>query len=258
MEDDSRVPITVELNDISKRYPGQPKDQPALKNITLKATMGQIVCLLGPNGSGKTTLLKILAGLLHPTSGTVHIMGDDHRKNSLKIRGQIGWMPSEERSGFYGRLTGNQNLQFFATLQKIPSSDYNRIIGNLSLQIGLKNELDKMILKNSGGARQKLSLARALIHNPSVLLLDEPMRNLDPHTLRRFRRLIKDHLTRKQNKTVILSTHQLEEARRVADVVIIMKNGEIIKSIASRDLERELRNTTLEDFYMKTVGPDEN
>jgi ABC-type multidrug transport system ATPase subunit len=250
MED---APIAIQISNLSKRYPGQPADTFALKDVSLEVPVGKIVCLLGPNGSGKTTLLKIISGLVHPTSGSLSIMGHDMSKDPDAARGQIGWMPAEERSTFYGRMTGRQNLDFFAALHQVSQAELDRIVGNLALQIGLGDELDVMMLKTSGGARQKVAVARALLHNPSVLVLDEPLRNLDPHTLKRFRRLLKDHLTRIQKKAVILSTHQLEEARRVADIIVIIKNGTIIHTVGGRDIDKELQDTTVEDFYLKTI-----
>lgn len=254
------VPIAIRVHELSKRYPGQPTDSFALKDISFEVPIGKIVCLLGPNGSGKTTLLKILSGLVQANTGSITIMGHDAKKEPVFCRSQIGWMPAEERSTFYGRISGRQNLDFFAALHKVSQVELDRIVGNLALQIGLGDELDRMMLRTSGGARQKVALARALLHNPAVLILDEPLRNLDPHTLKRFRRLLRDHLTRGQKKTVILSTHQLDEARRVADILMIIKDGQIIRTLEGREIEKELRDTSLEDFYLKTVDapPEED
>lgn len=246
-------PISLDVQNLSKRYGSSSKTVESLKNISFQVRLGQICCLLGPNGSGKTTLLKTIAGLLEPSGGSIQVSGVDAIKNPLESRAKIGWMPAEERSGFYGRLTGRQNLNFFGVLQGLPLKEIERIIGNLSLQIGLNDDLDKTMLKMSTGTKQKIGLARALLHNPSVLLLDEPMRNLDPHTMVRFRRLLRDHLTRKQHKTILLSTHLLEEARRVADMVLIIRDGEVIRALENRELETELRDTTLEEIYMKAI-----
>jgi ABC-type multidrug transport system ATPase subunit len=246
-------PIVINVQNLSKRFGSKTKGFDVLKDISFQVRLGQVCCLLGPNGSGKTTLLKTLAGLLEPTSGTISINGVDPSKNPREARAEVGWMPAEERSGFYGRLTGRQNLTFFGALQGISLKDMERIMGNLALQIDLNSELDKTMLKVSTGAKQKIGLARALLHEPSVLLLDEPVRNLDPHAIVRFRRLLKDHLTRRQHKTILLSTHLLEEARRTADMILIIREGQIVRSIESRELESELRHSTLEELYMKTI-----
>ena len=246
-------PIALDVKNLSKRYGSSTESPDSLKDISFEIPLGKICCLLGPNGSGKTTLLKIMAGLLEPTTGTILIHGLDPQKRPLETRASMGWMPAEERSGLYGRLTGRENLKFFGSLYGVTSSEMDRVIGNLGLQIGIQEELDKPVLKISSGAKQKIGLARALLHNPPILLLDEPLRNLDPHTVVRFRRLLKDHLTRGQKKTVLLSTHQLEEAKRIADLVIFLQNGRMIKTITSKEWDKELKGQSMEEFYLKTV-----
>lgn len=242
-------PVAIEVQNLSKKY----GSRDVLKNLSFKIPMGKVCCLLGPNGSGKTTLLKILAGLLEPTEGSIMIHGIDRMEDPRSARGDIGWMPAEERSGLYGRLTGRQNLKFFGLLHGLSTEEMTRQIGNVALQIGMEDELDLNLQKVSSGMKQKVAMARALIHNPPVLLLDEPIRNLDPQTTVRFRRLLKDHLTRIQQKTVLLSTHLLEEARRVADMIMIMRKGEIVKTIEGLDLEAELKSATLEEIYLKAI-----
>jgi len=246
-------PIGIEVKNLTKRYSARPGAPFALKNLSFQVPMGKICCFLGPNGSGKTTLLKILAGLVKPSSGSISILGLDPVKKRRELDKKIGWMPAEERSGFYGRLTGKQNLQFFAALYQVPPGEFDRILGNLSLRIGIKDEVDLMMLKASAGERQKLGLVRTLFHNPLVLLLDEPLRNLDPHTLLRLRRFIKFHLAHVMKKTILLSTHLLEEARKMADIIIFLKAGEIVKSIETHFLEKELKKTTLEKYYLKVI-----
>src|SRR5437899_96001 len=109
-------PIAIHIQNLTKRYSKKRAAVESLKNISLEVPLGQIWCLLGPNGSGKTTLLKILAGLLQPSGGSISILGIDPQKNPREARAKVGWMPAEERSGLYGRLTGRQNLEFFAAL----------------------------------------------------------------------------------------------------------------------------------------------
>lgn len=245
------TPIAVHVSNLSKSYARS--STPALDNITFDIPVGKIWCLLGPNGSGKTTLLKILAGLLTANKGELALLGVDLAKDPLTARTKVGWMPAEERSGFYGRLTPRQNLQFFGTLQGLTGTETGKTIGDLAFLMDFNEDVDRMVLKTSAGARQKFGLARALLHNPPILLLDEPMRNLDPHAVMRFRRLIRDHLVRKTKKTVLLSTHQLEEARRIADHILILKDGKIIRSLDAKQLESEIKHKTVEEFYLKAV-----
>jgi ABC-type multidrug transport system ATPase subunit len=247
------TPIAVNVANLNKRYSKPSESKPALSDVSFTIPVGKIWCLLGPNGSGKTTLLKILAGLLTPNEGEITLLGTNTQKNPGLARTKVGWMPAEERSGFYGRLTPRQNLHFFGALQGLSKNEAGKTIGDLAFLMDFNEDVDRMVLKTSAGARQKFGLARALLHNPPILLLDEPMRNLDPHAVMRFRRLIRDHLVRKSKKTVLLSTHQLEEARRIADHILIIKDGRVIRSLDAKELESELKNKTVEEFYLKTV-----
>jgi ABC-type multidrug transport system ATPase subunit len=247
-------PTAISVTNLVKRFSTGGKA--SLDDVSFDVPLGKVCVLLGPNGSGKTTLLKILAGLLRPTSGSFAIGGVDGVSDPRGARAKIGWMPAEERAGLYGRLTGRQNLSFFGSLQNVNGDELDRAVGNLALQIGINDEMDRPVLQTSTGAKQKIALTRALIHNPPVLLLDEPTRNLDPHTVLRFRRLICDHLTRKQKKTVLLSTHQLEEARKVADVIVIISKGKLIRRLEGRELEAAFQGKSAEEFYLKAVDND--
>jgi ABC-type multidrug transport system ATPase subunit len=249
-------PSAIAVTNLVKKYSTATGALPSLDDVSFEVPLGKVCVLLGPNGSGKTTLLKILAGLLRPTSGGFAIGGMDGLSTPRLARSKVGWMPAEERAGLYGRLTGRQNLAFFGALQNLSGAELDRVVGNLALQIGISDELDRQVLQTSTGAKQKIALMRALLHNPPVLLLDEPTRNLDPHTVLRFRRLICDHLTRKQKKTVLLSTHQLEEARKVADVIVIISRGRLIRRLEGRELEAAFQGKSAEEFYLKAVDND--
>ena len=246
-------PIVIDIKNVTKNF-GR---RTVLNKVSLQIPMGKVCCLLGPNGSGKTTLLKILAGLLTPTEGHVTLMGKDPVKD-FTARQMIGWMPAEERSGFYGRLTGRQNLEFFAALYGVNKKEMDRRIGNYAFLLDFDDDVERRTLQTSAGGRQKVALSRALLHDPAILLLDEPMRNLDPHAVKRFRRFIRDHLTRREKKTVFLSTHQLEEARRIADFIVIIKEGEIKLSLGIEDLEKKLTSISLEDFYINIIDKVDN
>jgi len=247
-------PLAIVVRELIKIYPNQSAQNPALNRVSFDIEIGKVACLLGPNGSGKTTLLKILAGLMTPTSGEISMLDLNPADEPHKVRNHLGWMPAEERSGFYGRLTGKQNLVFFATLHNVPPKKMERVVGNLAVLLDMNEELDKKILFQSGGGRQKLGLARSLIHDPSILLLDEPFRNLDPHSVVRFRHLLSDHITRVQKRTVLLSTHQLEEAYRISDIVMFMNKGKIVRIMNKRELSKELEKTSGEDFYIELIN----
>jgi len=199
-------PIAIQIKNLSKRY-SKSASADALNDISVDIPLGKIWCLLGPNGSGKTTLLKILAGLVQPNAGEINIMGVDPVMDPIAVKKHTGWMPSDERSGFYGRLTGKQNLRFFGSLHQIQSVEMERRIGNLAFLLDFADDMDEMMLKISSGTRQKIGLARTLLHNPTVLLLDEPLRNLDPHSVLRLRRFLKKIILRETTEEPCYSQH---------------------------------------------------
>ena len=198
-----------------------------LRGLNLRVEPGGRTGLLGPNGSGKTTLLRILAATVSPDSGQVHILGHDACRHPQQVRRKIGVVLSDERS-FFWRLTARQNLRFFASLCNLTSAQTQRRIGELSDLLDLSAEIDKPFRNLSTGWRHRLALARALLHDPQVLLMDEPTSGLDPGAAVQARSLIADRLAGGLGKTVLLATHNLEEAREVCDRIALLKDGTIL------------------------------
>lgn len=198
----------------------------ALMNINLKVEAGCVFGLLGPNGAGKTTLLKILATLILPDGGTATLNGYDLTTQPAQIRASIGLASGDERS-FYWRVSGRANLQFFGRLNNIPISEINRNISRLSDLLALAG-LDRPVGEYSAGMRQKLNLARSLIADPPILLIDEPTKSLDIETSRRLRRFIREELARRQGKTILLVTHNLAEAEELCDQAVVLKSGQVV------------------------------
>ncbi len=194
----------------------------ALRNVSCDAEPGETLCIMGSNGAGKTTLLKIMAGLVLPTSGTVMIDGQDVRRQSLPRRSRIGFA-SGERPGFYDRLTGRQNLEFFTALYGLSRAEAQRRIREL-LECFAIGSPDQQYQEYSTGMKQRLLLARTLLHDPPILLLDEPTRSLDPSQTAAFYQLIQERL---RGKTILWTTHQASEAERVAHHVIVLHRGGI-------------------------------
>jgi ABC-2 type transport system ATP-binding protein len=225
----------IKLESITKVY----KKFTAVNNVNLQIREGEILGLIGHNGAGKTTTLKMIVGLLAPTSGTIKVMGHDITKDSTKVKQHIGYLPEE--SPLYENMTVSQYLEFFAELYKMPKVLARERIDSLLNSLKLE-ERDKYTGDLSKGMRRKVAIARTLLHDPSILVLDEPSSGLDPLTS--F--FIIDYLNKlnKLGKTIILSAHDLFHVEYICDRVAIMKNGEIyicdtIDSIRARLGKRE-------------------
>jgi ABC-2 type transport system ATP-binding protein len=188
---------------------------------------GSITGLLGPNGAGKTTLLRILATTVLPDGGSAKILDRDVTSHTAQVRAKLGFVLGEERS-FFWRLTARQNLKFFAVLANMDSKAIPGRIAELSGLLRLDKELDKPFRDLSTGMRQRLGIARALLHDPEVLLVDEPTQGLDPGAARRTRKFIKEKLSGEMNKTMLLATHNMEEARQLCDRIAFLKDGKIV------------------------------
>ncbi len=220
-----------------------------LREISLEVAPGECVALLGPNGSGKSTLLRLLATLLRPTSGEGYIGGHHLVQEAFAVRRIVGCAFGGGRS-FYLRLTGRQNLAFFAALHLLRGSAAGRRIDNLLEGFGLIEEADRPARFYSTGMLQRLDLARALLGDPPVLLLDEPTQGLDPAAAEAFLDLLKGPLVTGQGKTVLLATHRLEEAECLCRRAAILHQGalrtfESPEEPGARHPDRALRETYL-------------
>jgi ABC-2 type transport system ATP-binding protein len=199
----------------------------ALDDVDLSVKKGELFGLLGPNGAGKTTLVKILSTIIIPDAGTALVNGHDVLKEPGKVRASIGVVSSGERS-LYWRLTARENLEYFARLYKVPDGVARRRISELLSLMGLEDRADELVEKYSSGMRQKLAIARAILHDPEVLLLDEPTLGLDPSFSRSIRVFIREELNRKQGKTILLTTHYMDEADQMCDRVAFINKGRIV------------------------------
>ncbi len=216
------------LREIVLRPIGQAEQVTALRNVSLEASQGEIFGLLGPNGAGKTTLLKILACLVLPTDGRAVVNGSDVAKDGRAVKRSIGFVTSDERS-FYWRLTGRENLHFFARLYGLEAADARRHCQTLLEAVDLGAVADQQFMSYSSGTKQRLSIARALLHDPPVLCLDEPTRSLDPIAAKHLRRFISETLNRVRGKTVILATHNLQEAEELCGRLAILDRGRVLR-----------------------------
>jgi ABC-2 type transport system ATP-binding protein len=197
----------------------------AVSDVDLKIEEGEFFGLLGPNGAGKTTLIKLLCCLVIPSSGMAQIFGHDILKEEQAVKNLLGLVSSEERS-FFWRLTGRENLQFFASLYHLSGLPAKRRIDELLEMVGLSDEGDIRFQNYSTGMRQKLAIARGLLSQPQVLFVDEPTRSLDPVSAKAVRCFLKEKVAG-EGKTVVLATHNLNEAEELCDRLAIINHGRV-------------------------------
>ncbi len=228
----------IEVQEISKAY----GYMPVLKRLSMTVERGQFVALLGPNGSGKSTLLKMIAGLVKPTGGIITVGGWQMPKEAEAVRSQIGMV--SHQALLYDNLTARENLEFFAKLYGVLKT---APIDDLLTKVGLAKRSDSLVGTFSRGMQQRLSIARALLHNPHVLLFDEPYTGLDQDAGAVLDDLLID--AHQAGHTVMMATHQLERAARLADRIVIISRG----SIAYDDTQG-LSSAEIGALYTQTTG----
>jgi ABC-2 type transport system ATP-binding protein len=263
--------ITVSIDHLSKTYPVpflrlkkffRRKFKPpveALRDVSFQIREGEIFGLIGPNGAGKTTLTKIIATLIQPTSGEVTVRGSDTVRDDAQVRRNIGLASAEERS-FYWRLTAEQNLLFFARLYGLSGSEAKRRIRTLFEMFELKELARRRFAELSTGNKQRLAVARAMLAQPSVLLLDEPTRSLDPIAAARLRSTISSLARAGEIRaTIFLTSHNLAEVEELCDRVAIISKGEIRALDTPHNLRAaHTRNEEVSIIFSPDVADDVN
>jgi ABC-2 type transport system ATP-binding protein len=249
---------TIVLESVSKKFRHRPAlfnwfgqerggETQALDRISFSVAKGSALVLLGPNGSGKSTTLKLISTMLLPDSGTVLVGGSDTKRDASAVRRQIGFAVANERS-FFPRLSAWENLDFFAALDDVPRRHRRDKVGVMLDRVGLVEAANTLVMKFSSGMYQRLAVARALMTEPAVLLLDEPTRSLDPSSATRFWTLVRDLAA--HGTTVVLATHSFTEAAAVGDAVGVLMEGRLAGWRRMGGLDaRELRN-----FYFQRTG----
>ena len=220
---------TIEIKHVSKRY-GKIE---AVRDVTLDLAPGEATALVGHNGAGKTTLLKLMLGLVHPTAGTIRVLGDNPAAGEFAARRKLGYLP--ENVSFNAALTGREILSFYARLKGEPVA---KALGLLD-RVGLGSASARRVATYSKGMRQRLGLAQALIGEPQVLLLDEPTTGLDPELRLSFYEIVQ--ALRDRGATVVLSSHALAELGEHADRVVIMSHGAMVAHGSINELRRIAR-----------------
>ena len=219
-----------------------------MKDVSFDVRPGEVVGLLGPNGAGKTTTLRMLSTTLRPTSGTARIAGYDVVREPDEVRASIGVLPTDP--GLYGRLTAEENLRFFGRLAGLSGAELERRIDRLLKWLGMDEHRKRRTEGFSKGMRQKIALARSILHEPPVLILDEPTAGLDVSA-----RTIIDFIqeSKAAGRTVLFSSHYLVEAERVCDRIAIIADGRIRATGTPEEICREAGADTLEDAFLTLV-----
>ncbi|MED4583917.1 ABC transporter ATP-binding protein [Brevibacillus choshinensis] len=210
----------IQIQNLRKRY----GKMEALKGLTLEIDKGTVFGFVGPNGAGKSTTMSILATLLEPTSGKAYVGGFEVTKNPKEVRKLIGYMP--DFFGVYDNLTAEEYLDFYGANYDIPLAERKQIIPQLLELVNLSHKRDAYVDSLSRGMKQRLGLARSLVHNPEVLILDEPASGLDPRARIELREILKE--LRDMCKTIIISSHILPELAEMCDVIGIIEEGDLV------------------------------
>ena len=232
--------MSIKVTSVCKTY----QSQKALHDVSFAADKGQIIGFLGPNGAGKSTMMKILTGFIKPNSGEVLVDGIDVLQKPLEAQKNIGYLP--EHNPLYADMYVREYLAFQASIFKVDKIQ----IENCIHKVGLQTEAHKKINQLSKGYQQRVGLAAAILHNPSVLILDEPTTGLDPNQLVEIRALIKEL---GKEKTVLFSTHIMQEVEAVCDRVIIIKKGEIIIDKKLKELQNK-NQQSIEVTFDKVIA----
>ncbi len=216
-----------------------------MRNINLKIEKGEFLTIFGPNGAGKTTLIKIMSTLVSPTSGKVVIDGFDIKENPIEIRKKIGVISHE--TYLYHELTAAENLRFFGRMYGTP--DIENRIGELIKQVGLAYRKNDRVRTFSRGMKQRLSIARALIHDPPILFLDEPYTGLDQHASATFDRILGG--MNAHDKTRVLISHDIERGISMCDRAIILTNGHIVHEMSESEIQNLLQCRAIYEKYVE-------
>jgi len=222
----------------------------AVDGLTLRVEPGRIYGLLGANGAGKTTALRLLATLLRPTAGSAIVGGCDVVAAPARVRAQVGFLAAS--TALYGRLTARETIEYFGRLHGLDETVLAQRVARLADELGLHEFLDRRCDKLSTGMKQRVSIARTLVHDPAVMIFDEPTLGLDVMAARAIVRFVRG--CRERGKTVIYSTHVMAEAEKLCDRIGIIHNGRLLAEGTLAELRASYRETDLEDIFVSAVG----
>jgi ABC-2 type transport system ATP-binding protein len=242
--------LAVEIHNLRRVFRINNEKTVAVDDINLQIEEGEIFGLLGPNGAGKTTTIRLLACLLKPTSGSARVCGYDISKEQMKIRALCGVLT--ENPGLYERLNAIEYLDFFGQLYDMPKSQREPKIEDILKMLGIWDQKDQLLGSFSKGMKQKINIARALIHGPRVLFLDEPTASLDPESAKVVRDYISE-LKEQEKRTIFICTHNLDEAEKLCDSVAIINKGKIIDSGSVDELRANITGLRVYRLQLKQM-----
>lgn len=234
--------VMIKIQNVTKVYSGTKK---AVDSLSLTIDDGQILAYIGPNGAGKSTTLKMMTGILSPTEGSIEINGYDVEKQPIEAKKQFGFVP--DSPDMFLRLKGIEYLNFMADIYEVSEKERKERIEKYAEKFEMTNALNDKILSYSHGMRQKIVIMGALVHNPSVWILDEPLTGLDPKSSFALKEMMKEHAA--AGNTVIFSTHVLEVAERLCDKVAIINKGTLVFNGTLEELKRE-HSGSLEEIFL--------
>lgn len=241
----------LEIKNLTKKF----KNVTVVEDLSFQVKEGEIVGLLGENGAGKTTTLRMISTMLKVSSGEIKVNEFDATDEPDKVRSQIGILFGGE-VGLYDRLTGRENIRYFANLFGMNDDEANRRIDELASEFGMIAYINKRVGKFSRGMKQKVSIARSIVQNPSVMLLDEPCTGLDVSATRIVHHFIKK--CQSENKTILFSSHSMVEVEKLCDRVIIIHKGKLIENATVQELKEKYKNEDLEDVFVSLIGGEFN
>jgi len=237
-------PPMIEAIGLSKFY----RDFAAIREVSFSIPAGQVVAFLGPNGAGKSTTMKVLTGYMAPSAGTARIAGLDVVADRLRAAERLGYLP--ENGPLYPDMTPLALLRFFGHARGLSGPKLNARVDDVIHRCALESVIEKSVRKLSKGYRQRVGMAQVLLHEPDVLIMDEPTTGLDPNQIREVRRTIREMAA---NRTILLSTHILQEVEAVADRVILINRGRIVFDGTPREMQADFA-TLDEAFFELTEG----
>ena len=237
----------LRVENLTKKF----KKVTAVDNVSFEVNPGEIIGLLGENGAGKTTTLRMLATMLKPTSGNATIDGYNIIDNPNKIRERFGILFGGDVA-LYDRLTGRENMIYFAKLNGMSDLEANQAVNKIASELEMSDYIDRPVGKYSRGMKQKVSLARSIIHQPDVMLFDEPSTGLDVLSSK----LIHDFILKckKDNKAIVFSSHNMYETEKLCDRIIIIHKGKIVASGTIEQLKKDYQKDSLEDLFIECIG----